>query len=311
MSELRKGYTTGVTALFAFKSALNIFLATKTLTFATSKKMQNDDLDVTKGCKIVVTISDNKDDLPLNPLPHKPYTFNNIKLFAGRGVGVVTKDGLKPPKGFPAINPTPLNAMKKIAKDLKIEKTLFVSISVKDGEKIAKETANEKVGVIGGISILGTNGFVKPVSNKAYLDSIESELNFIKANGYKEVIFTLGNTSLKEALKVYSKEQVVEIGNFIYDGIKRALEKDLDVKLYIGVAKALKIAQGYKNTHNRFGTIDFMEFGKWIGEDLTGVITIKRVLELYDRVMIVSVIEKRAKKMLFKWFEKEIGIIIC
>jgi cobalt-precorrin-5B (C1)-methyltransferase len=309
MSELRKGYTTGITALFAFKSALNSFLATKTLTFATSKKMQNDDLDVTKGCKIVVTISDNKDDLPLNPLPHKPYTFSNIKLFAGRGVGVITKDGLKPPKGFPAINPTPLNAMKKIAKDLKIKETLFVSISVKDGEEIAKETTNEKVGVIGGISILGTNGFVKPVSNKAYLDSIESELNFVKANGYKEVIFTLGNTSLKEALKVYSKEQVVEIGNFIYEGIKRALEKDLDVKVYIGVAKALKIAQGYKNTHNRFGTIDFKEFGKWIGEDLAGIATIKRVLELYDRVMIVNVIEKRAKKMLFKWFKKEIEIV--
>ena len=94
-----------------------------------------------------------------------------------------------------------------------------------------------------------------------------------------------------------------------YEGIKRALEKDLDVKVYIGVAKALKIAQGYKNTHNRFGTIDFKEFGKWIGEDLAGIATIKRVLELYDRVMIVNVIEKRAKKMLFKWFKKEIEIV--
>ncbi len=217
--------------------------------------MDNDDLDVTKGCEIVAKVSNNLEDLKLNPIPHNPYMLGNLKLYAGEGVGVVTKDGLKPPKGYPAINPTPLEAMREVAKGIK--EPLFATISVTNGEKIAKQTANAKVGVLGGISILGSSGFVKPISNEAYLDSIKAEVEFIRANGYKKVVFTLGSSSLKEALKHYLAEQIVEVGNFIYDGL--SLAKDLDIVLYIGIAKALKIAQGFKNTHNRFGSIDFKE----------------------------------------------------
>jgi cobalt-precorrin-5B (C1)-methyltransferase len=308
MSELKSGYTTGVSATFAFRVALEGYFATNLLSISKTNKMQNDDLDVTKGCEIVVSISENIDDLELNPISHKPYRFNNIELYAGCGVGVVTKEGLKAPKGFAAINPTPLSAIKKVAEDFEIKKPLFATISVTNGEEIAKNTANAKVGVLGGISILGTTGFVKPISSDAYLDSIETELEFIKVNGLKEVIFTLGNSSLKEALNYHDKEQVVEIGNFIYEGIKRALKKDLDIKLYIGVAKALKVAQGYKNTHNRFGEIDFEMFGKWIGVDLKDILTVKRVLELYDAKKIKRLVKTMAKKQLFEWFKKDIEI---
>ncbi len=76
-------------------------------------KMDNDDLDVTKGAEIVVTVSESLKNIPLNPKPHQPYIFGKLKIFAGVGVGVVSKDGLKPPKGFPAINPTPLKEIKR------------------------------------------------------------------------------------------------------------------------------------------------------------------------------------------------------
>jgi cobalt-precorrin-5B (C1)-methyltransferase len=97
---LRSGYTTGVHASFAFKSALEAFVATEEKSTSITYKMDNDDLDVTKGCKIVVTISDQKEDLELNSIEHKPYKFGSLELYAGVGVGVVTKDGLKPPKGY-------------------------------------------------------------------------------------------------------------------------------------------------------------------------------------------------------------------
>jgi len=231
-------------------------------------------------------------------------------VYAGEGVGVVTKDGLKPKKGYPAINPTPLNAMKKIAKSFEIKENLYCAISVTNGEEIAKQTANEKVGVLGGISILGTTGFVKPVSATAYIDSIKTELDFIKANGYEKVALTLGNSSLKEALKSYPKEQIVEIGNFVYEAIKEALKRDLEVVLYIGVAKAVKISQGFKNTHNRFGSIDFKELQSWVKEDIKDAITVKRVLELTDAKAFKKQVKKRAKDMIKEWFNKDIEVVL-
>ncbi len=312
MSDLRKGYTTGVHATFAFKSALEAFLSTKKLSTTTSKKMDNDDLDVTKECEIVVTISENLSELELNPLSHNPYNIDDrVFIYAGEGVGVVTKEGLKPPKAYPAINPTPLKAIKGIVKKYEIKNRIFASIGVVNGDKIAKQTANEKVGVIGGISILGSTGFVKPVSSEAYLKSIEVELEVIKKSGYKKVIFTIGNISLKKALEKYPKEQIVEIGNYIFDGFKLAFENDLDIVLYIGIGKAVKIAQGFKNTHNRFGSIDFKMIEKLVGVDLDGVVTVKKVCEMVDKEMFYNLIEGKLKDQIFKWFKKEIEVVIC
>ena len=312
MSDLRKGYTTGVYATFAFKSVLEAFLSTKKLSITTSKKMDNDDLDVTKGCEIVVTISENLSELELNPISHNPYSIDDrVFIYAGKGVGVVTKDGLKPPKGYPAINPTPLKAIKEIVKKHKIKNKIFASISVVDGEKIAKQTANEKVGVIGGISILGSTGFVKPVSSEAYLKSIEVELEVIKKSGYKKVVFTIGNSSLKKALEKYPKEQIVEIGNYVFDGFKLALKKGLNIVLYIGIGKAVKIAQGFKNTHNRFGSVDFKKLEEWVGMDLDGVVTVKRVCELVDKEMFYKLVEDKLKQRVFEWFKKDLKVVIC
>lgn len=313
MSKLRKGYTTGVHALLAFRSALGVFLATKETAVAKNQKIDNDDLDVTKGATIVVVISNQKTKLKLNPTPHKPYRYKNLQIFAGEGVGVVTKDGLKPPKGYPAINPTPLEAIFKYYEPFASSQEIYCSIGIEDGEKIAKDTANKKVGVVGGLSILGTTGWVKPVSAEAYLDSIEAELSVIKQT-YKKVVFTLGNSSKKEALKVYSEDEIVEIGNFIYDGIKMAINLGLDVTLYIGIAKAVKVAQGFKNTHNRFGSINFKELQEWAREkwnvDLSGVVTVKALCEMVERNKFKKMVLSKSKKRLGGWFDKDIDIRI-
>ena len=266
---LKKGYTTGVHTSFAFKSALQLFLITNKKSISITHKMDNDDLDVTKGCEIVVTLSDKIEDLKLNSLTHKPYIINNLHIYAGVGVGVVTKDGLKPPKGYPAINPTPLKAIEIIYNKFGKKKVIYSSISVIDGDKLAKQTANSKVGVLGGISILGTTGFVKPISSVAYIDSIRTELKFIKANYFNEAILTLGNSSFNYAKENYKEGQIVEIGNFIYDSFQIAYELKIEKIVFIcGIGKAVKVAQGYKNTHNRFGSIDFMKLRDDIKKEL-------------------------------------------
>ena len=267
--KLRKGYTTGVHTSFAFSSALQAFLATNGLVKSITHKMDNDDLDVTKGCEIVVSVSDKKEDLELNKMAHKPYIIGSLELYAGVGVGVVTKDGLKPPKGFPAINPTPLKAIEEIYRRFSSMKKIFCSISVSNGEELAKQTANAKVGVVGGISILGTTGFVKPISTDAYMDSIRTELGVAKANGYEQVVLTLGNSSFAYAKEHYDEMQIVEIGNFVYDAIN--MVKDLGLKKVVficGIGKATKVMQGCKNTHNRFGSIDFVSLKDKIAQRL-------------------------------------------
>ena len=322
MVKLKKGYTTGVHTSFAFKSALDSFVATKLLSISTTTKMENDDLDVTKGCQIIVTISKNLDDLKLNQVRHRPYilknkhnSFVNMKLYAGIGVGIVTKDGLKSPKDYPAINPVPLKALEDIFYHYQLSNInyqLFCSVSVVNGENLATKTANKKVGVIGGISILGTTGWVKPVSSSAYINSIETELNFAKVNAYDTVIFTLGNTAFKNAKE--TDGYIIEIGNFIYDGIKLAVSKQFKtIKLHIGIAKAVKIAQGFKNTHNRFGSIDFDIVQSWIKDiDISNCITIKRVRELLgeDYKLFDTLVQQKAKEQLTKWFSCDIDLRI-
>ena len=349
--KLKKGYTTGVHTSIAFKSALEVFLKTQQFTISKTNKMDNDDLDVTKGCKIIITLSMKKDDLILKNTKHKPYIMKKndflLKIYSGIGVGVVTKEGLKPPIGYPAINPIPLKNIENIfysyINRFRIKygmtsskcqlkaichpqldwgsKTIFMTISVTDGEEIAKKTANKKVGILGGISILGTTGFVKPISATAYIDSIEQELNFANSNNYNSIIFTLGNKAYSEAIQFKEENQekkiyIIEIGNFIYDGLKLAVDRKFqNIELWLGIGKAVKVSQGFKNTHNRFGGIDFNLIQDWINQDkmiknikVYDCLTIKRVNELLkeDKNRFQTIILKKAKLQLLKWFGKDI-----
>ncbi len=316
---LKKGYTTGAHTSFAFKSALQTFLATNKLSISKTIKMDNDDLDVTKGCEIIITITRNKDDLTLNKIAQKPYILKNkdckLELYAGVGVGVVTKDGLKPPRNYPAINPKPLEVLKDLFLAYGVNLgDIYCTISVTNGEQIAKQTANAKVGVVGGISILGTTGFVKPISATAYIDSIEQELNFAKVNKYDTIIFTLGNTAYEKAKKLNTNNYIIEIGNFIYDGINLAVKKEFNnIELWLGIGKAVKVSQGFKNTHNRFGSIDFDDVQKWVDTDIKECLTIKGVRELLGNNCdsFDNIAQVKAKEQLSKWFNRDIKVKLC
>jgi cobalt-precorrin-5B (C1)-methyltransferase len=317
---LRRGYTTGAHTFMIFNSCLDYFLSINLVSVSKTNKMDNDDLDVTKNCEIVVTISSNLEDLELNQTSHNPQVCtqgtNNLSIYAGLGVGVVTKKGLKISPNFPAINPTPLNAMFEIFTKLTLgyeNLNLKCSVSITDGENISKQTANAKVGVLGGLSILGTTGIVKPVSSSAYIDSVKTEIEFAKQNEYVPLIFTIGNTTFSTAKERYDEGQIVEVANFVYDSIE--ISTNLNVKKVVfvcGIGKMTKVYQGFKNTHNRFGSIDFVQLKADIKNeigydvDIESTKTVKGLsIELESVGLseeLYTMIAKKANEQIKVWF---------
>ena len=288
--------------------------------FYSSIKGDNDDIDVTKGAKISCQL------LRERPSGLKEQTpsilkIKNTKLFiyAGNGVGVVTKKGLKIAPNHPAINPTPLEMMRENVAALfdDAPRELHALFCVENGEIIARDTANAKVGVLGGISILGTRGIVKPVSASAYIDSIETEIDVAAAESEEIIVFTLGNTAVDFAKEHYDATSIVEIGNFVYDAMARLKKHHFKKLLFItSVAKMTKVAQGFKNTHNKYGTIDFDEVKKWLREEL-GVelgdeefVTLKGVLQSLPKEVhpaFVELLTQKAARELQEW-SRELGV---
>jgi len=319
---LRKGLTTGVHATLAFSKALEAFLITNEKAVTKINKIDNDDLDVTKGCEIVLTVSANKHDLIISKVEHEAQVFtvgtNKLYIYAGIGVGVVTKKGLKIQPGFPAINPVPLENIQNVFLRQMSEHHNFdihCTVGVTNGRSIALQTANAKVGVIGGISILGTSGIVKPVSSTAYIDSVKTEIEFAKQNGFEPLIFTLGNSAFRVSKERYKEEQIVEVANFVYDSIEIANElKVQQVKFVCGIGKMTKVYQGFKNTHNRFGVIDFERLQKDIYDELNYKVdiestkTVKGISQELEKIGLIEplydLITKKANEQIKKWFPK-------
>jgi cobalt-precorrin-5B (C1)-methyltransferase len=287
-------------------------------TFSTIKG-DNDDMDVTKGAKISCALKTNP---PKNLKRQTPslLTIGRVKLYiwAGEGVGVVTKKGLKIEPNYPAINPTPLSMMRENSLDMLVgfEEELHVVFEVENGEEIAKATANAKVGVLGGISILGTRGIVKPISATAYIDSIEAELGVASEFDESVVVFTLGNSAFDYAQKHYHETTIVEIGNFVYDATARLQNYHFKKLVFItSVAKMTKVAQGCKNTHNRFGGIDFDEVKRWLVEEFdihleAEFVTLKGLLESLDEKYSREFTELMSKKstLVFKEWLRELSV---
>ncbi|GMT48671.1 MAG: cobalt-precorrin-5B C(1)-methyltransferase [bacterium] len=304
-SKLRHGYTTGTHTTAIVQSALVKYigdidlykcpvvlpdgdiaeiivediLVTAGVIRTSTIKTNNDDFDVTKGARLICYLADQKDLLEnkINSIDHQPCIIEidkfNMLIYAGYGVGIVTKRGLKAEIGYPAINPVPLKMIERAVQDAvhneNLERSLYCVIQIENGAIIAKDTTNEKVGVLGGLSILGTKGIVKPVSASAYIDSIEAEIGVANASGSNAIVFTLGNTSLSFAKSYINvqEECYIEIGNFIYESIKRLIDTSFtEVYFVANIGKMTKLAQGFKNTHNKHGWINFNDVIGWILE---------------------------------------------
>ena len=141
-----------------------------------------------------------------------------VSITGGRGVGKVTKPGLQIPVGEYAINPVPRKMIVNNLKDFVPEgKCAKVEIAIPEGEKIAKKTLNPKLGIVGGISILGTTGIARSMSSQAYKDSIVCQLDVAVASDFDDFVFVPGNIGEKLALKNLniSKDQIIQTGNYV------------------------------------------------------------------------------------------------
>jgi len=263
---MRSGITTGTCAAGAIKAAILAYLGKKPATVgvlspqgqkievkidtskqlltggkATVMKDAGDDPDITNGTTILaeVEIQDHTE----------------IVIQAGIGVGIVTKPGLSVPVGQPAINPGPRKMMMQAIKDvLPNGYGVIVTISIPEGERLAKRTLNPTLGIIGGLSIIGTTGIVEPMSEEAFKNSLSPQINIVKALGYDQVVFAPGKIGQDIAIHRYGlpTETVIQTSNFIGHMLESAVDYGMKKVLLFGhLGKLAKVAAGIFHTHNR------------------------------------------------------------
>ena len=150
----------------------------------------------------------------------------------GTGVGKVTRPGLPVPVGESAINPVPRRQIKEALleclEEAGVRSAVSVTVEVANGEKIAKKTLNPRLGIIGGVSILGTRGTVKPFSNKAYKDTITMSMDVAKAEGLNAIVLSTGGRSerfLKELLPDFPETAFIQVADFFSFSFKEAAKR--------------------------------------------------------------------------------------
>lgn len=198
------------------------------------------DPDVTRGIQIIseVTLTDNEGE---------------VEITAGEGVGKVTKPGLQIPVGEFAINPVPRRMISEnVKKYLPDGKGAIVKIIIPEGKKLAPKTMNSRLGIVDGISVLGTTGIARPMSSKAYTDSLRVQIDVAIANGYYDLLFVPGNigTRIAKEKLVIEDDEIIEMSNFVGFMLEEAekVEKVNSITLFGHAGKLIKIAAGIFNT---------------------------------------------------------------
>lgn len=176
----------------------------------------------------------------------------NVVITGGEGVGKITKPGLQIPVGEYAINPVPRHMiLENLTDKIPEGKIAKVTISIPEGKKIAKKTMNPKLGIVGGISVLGTTGIARSMSSDAYKNSIVTQLDVAIALNLDNLIFVPGNIGEKLALKQLgvSKEQIIQTGNYVGFMFEEAEKRGITKFTFFGhMGKLIKVAGGIFNT---------------------------------------------------------------
>ncbi len=182
-----------------------------------------------------------------------------VQFRAGPGVGTVTRPGLALPPGEPAINPVPREMIRAALAELHPEPAALVTISVPGGETLATQTLNGRLGIVGGLSILGTTGIVVPFSCAAWIDSIRRGIDVARATGHEHVAGATGRTSEDAVRKLHALDEValIEMGDFV-GGMLRYLRTHPVRRVTVagGIGKITKLAQGRLDLHSRRGAVD-------------------------------------------------------
>jgi cobalt-precorrin-5B (C1)-methyltransferase len=272
---LRRGWTTGTCAAAAAKAAFaaliggefpdpvevtlprgeRVSFALATTRHDTSSatagivKDAGDDPDVTHGALVLVTVRHGR-----------PGT--GVTFFAGEGVGTVTRPGLPIPPGEPAINPVPRKMIREAIAELAGAAHVVdveVVVSIPGGAALAQKTLNPRLGIVGGLSILGTTGIVIPYSCAAWIHSIHRGIDVARASGLSHIAGSTGATSEAAVRALYGLPDValIDMGDFVGGMLKYLRAHPLPrVSIAGGVAKMAKLAQGLLDLHSKRGEVD-------------------------------------------------------
>lgn len=290
-TRLRTGFTTGAAAAAAAKGALHLLLQGKapdavrvdfiggghkqitlcscqiekkrTQAVATVIKDAGDDPDVTNRAEIGarVTIDRNGEA--------------GVRILGGPGVGRVTKPGLEIPPGQPAITPGPRQMITTAIKQVLAETdtppiAITVAVFIVDGERLAKKTLNARLGIVGGLSVLGTTGLVRPMSHEAYTATIASALSVARASGADRVFLTTGRRSERFAQQHWPEapeEAFIQIGDFFKWSLEKAAAMEFgNIVLTVFFGKAVKMAHGVPHTHAVKADMSLTKLAQWTQE---------------------------------------------
>ena len=271
---LRRGWTTGTCATAAAKAAYAALLTgefpdpvavtlprgerpsfalavnRRDANFATAGVVKDagDDPDVTHGALVLAMVRAGA--------PGSGVTFR-----AGEGVGTITRPGLPLPPGEPAINPVPRKMIREAIAEVAAGRAadVEVEISIPGGEAMAAKTVNARLGIIGGLSILGTTGIVIPYSCSAWIHSIRNGIDVARAAGLTHVAGSTGKTSEEAVQKLYGLPEfaLIDMGDFVGGMLKYLRVHPVPrVTIAGGVAKMTKLAQGLLDLHSKRGSVD-------------------------------------------------------
>lgn len=229
-------------------------------------KDAGDDPDVTNGAELHAEVRRNP------PRPPFAKVGSTIIVEGGEGIGKVTKPGLAVPPGQWAINPVPRRMIQQavgaVLSEFRIQNSSFnITISIPDGEQRARKTLNARLGIIGGLSILGTTGIVRPISAKAWTDTIDAALDVAKACGCENVILSTGRSSELAAqsyLRTFSEEACIMMGDHVAYALQACARRGfMRPVIACQFAKLLKIACGHPNTHAAASELDLATLRGW------------------------------------------------
>jgi cobalt-precorrin-5B (C1)-methyltransferase len=305
--KLRTGFTTGTSAAAATKGALTMILEKRAPSSVPIKLLTGDTLDIkihtcvldTEGRATCTVIKDAGDDPDVTHKAEIGATVKltnahsgdsepeRIRITGGIGVGRVTKPGLEVPPGEPAINPGPrkmiIQAVNDILAKHKIRHPVHVDVFVPEGERLAQKTLNARLGILGGISILGTTGVVRPMSHDAFIATIQSAASVAHASGLEHVVFTTGRRSERFAQAHWPQlpeEAFIQIGDFFKMSLESASKlgfKRISLAVFFG--KATKMAQGIPHTHAAKARLTMEKLSEWSYELTQDEQFAKRIME--------------------------------
>ncbi len=236
---------------------------------ATVVKDAGDDIDATDKLEITATVRLTED--------------GKVKIRSGKGIGIVTKPGLQVPIGEAAINPVPKRMIEASVKEaLPPGNGAEITLNIPEGERIAVKTLNPKLGIVGGLSVLGTTGVVKPLSMEACRRSLVPQIDVAVSAGFERIFFVPGNIGERITKELFnpSEDDIVQTGDFVGYMLDKAVEKGVKEIVFLGhPGKLAKVAAGIFNTHHKVADARNEVIAAHAGAEGADAEVVKRILQ--------------------------------